>query len=406
MYSPFNKRLKNKYHDTGTQQVQLVIAHYGLNRKITKEECMAALPENGVRNIFIDFGDGYAILDDLYDLPFENIALAQRRQFADVLKPVLDQHPAATIAYFGLTPIPVALHLGYLVGNTHAYTIYQWHHKSSAWYAQIAAPRQNYVFEMKPVILPKEKQRGKGDVVVRIGTSFAIDQQSTAAVIPTPANEFDIELVTPDIDSLSSQDNIQAVVNAFQDVLNAYSNLLTDREQIHLFVSSSAGLPFALGTRINTNIYPYIQTYQYSKNRIPRHRAAIFISKSVSDRVVLTDEDRKSADSFREKWEEQLQNNIKPFINSITGNKPENWLRSVCETTEEYGTVSSHLKSPWISIADISRTSLVDDKIDLSTKNVDEGFEYIEKTNSWLLDDGFLAGLNVRLAKVNNGDIM
>lgn len=388
------------------EQVQLVIAHYGINRKITQEECLAALPKAGIKNIFIDFGVGHAQLDDLFDLPFENIALAQRRQFADVLKPLLDQYPDATIAYFGFAPMPVALHLGYLVGNTHPYTIYQLHHQSNTWYAEGNPPRDGYVFQLKPTVLPKEKQRGKGDVVIRIGTSFSIDPQSTAAVIQDPANEFDIELTAPDIDSLSRQDHIHAVVNAFQEVLNTYSNLLTDREQIHLFVSSSAGLPFALGTRINTNIYPYIQTYQYSKSRAPKHRAAILISRSVSDRIVLTDKDRKAADVIRKKWETQLQSNIKPFIVSITGNKPENWLRSVCETMEEYSAVSLHLRSPWDCIPDISRTSLVNDRIDLGARNIEEGFEYTEKTNSWMLDDGFLAGLNIRLAKGSNGDIL
>ncbi|HEY5746083.1 MAG TPA: SAVED domain-containing protein, partial [Chryseolinea sp.] len=218
------------------EQVQIVIAHYGVNRRITEAECLSALPTGSQKNIFVDFGVGYAALEDLYDLAFENIALAQRRQFTETLKPLLEKYPSATIAYFGFIPIPVGLHLGYLVGNTHPYTIYQLHHQSNKWFADHATPKIGYTFELKPTALPIEKQRGKGEVVIRIGTSFAIDQQSTAEVVPTPANEFDIAVVTPDVDALFSQGNIQAVVNAFQEVLNSYANLLTDREKIHLFV--------------------------------------------------------------------------------------------------------------------------------------------------------------------------
>lgn len=272
----------------------ITIAHYGLDRKITQEECMAALGTQQNHDvIFIDFESGNAKLSELYDLPFGNIALAQQRKFSEILKPVLDSNPDAHIVYFGLTPIPVAFHLGYLIGNTHSYTIYQLHHKQNKWLAESSSPFEGYEFEIIPLALPRENQKGKGDVSVRIATSFNIDPQSTYEVIANPANEFDIVLTTPHVDSLFSQVNINAVVDAFQEVLNAYANKLTDREQIHLFIAGSAGLPFALGTRINPNIYPFVQTYQFSRDQTPKYREAILITKEINDRVVLTEEDKQ-----------------------------------------------------------------------------------------------------------------
>jgi len=388
--------------------MDIVIAHYGLDRVITKEECTATLASQGNNSevVFIDFEAGHAKLSELFDLPFENLALAQQRKFVEVVKPILDQYPAAYLHYFGLTPIPVAFHFGCLVGNTHPYTIYQWHHKQNKWFSKIDAPSEGYNFQLKTVNHPLEKQKGKGNVIIRIGTSFVIDPQSTHDVVIHPENEFDIELVTTNVDSLFNQHNISQVVEAFQQILNSYSNKLIDREQIHLFISSSAGLPFALGTRINSNIYPYIQTYQYDRIQTPKFREAILITKEVNDRVVLTDEDRKVAATVRQQWEVQLQKQLKPFIKMITGNRPDNWLQTVCETTDEYDLVSKRLKSPWNAVAHIGDTSLKVDKIDLLTVNVDEGFEYTEKTNSWQLDDGFLSGLKRRLEKDVNTDVM
>jgi hypothetical protein len=208
----------------------IAIAHYGLDRKVTQDECMVALGMQGNQNIiFIDFESGNAKLSELYDLPFENIALAQQRKFAEVLKPVLDSNPDAHIAYFSLTPIPVAFHLGYLVGNTHSYTIYQLHHKQNKWLAESGSPIEGYKFEIMPLVLPKENQKGPGDVAVRIATSFNIDPQTTYEVISNPANEFDITLATPHVDSLFSQDNINSVVDAFPEVLNASANKPTDQ---------------------------------------------------------------------------------------------------------------------------------------------------------------------------------
>lgn len=385
----------------------IVIAHYGLDRKITQEECMAELATQENQDItFIDFESGNAKLSELYDLPFENIALAQQRKYAEILKPVLDSSPDAHIAYFGLAPIPVAFHLGYLVGNTHNYTIYQLHHKQNKWLAESTPPFEGYKFEIAPLVLPKENQKGKGDVIVRVATSFNIDPQSTYEVIQNPANEFEITLTSPHVDSLFSQDNINAVMDAFQEILNTYANKLTDREQIHLFIAGSAGLPFALGTRINPNIYPFVQTYQFSRDQTPKYREAILISKEINDRVTLTDEDKKQGHEIRVAWENQLQNRLKPFIKTITGRQWKDWVHSICNSDDEYNLLSSHLKSPWSEVTNIGGTTLKDDKIDLEQKNIEDGFEYVEKTNSWLLDDGFLTGVKSRLSKNNNTDIM
>jgi len=390
-----------------TDKLTIVIAHYGLDRKITEEECMLALSaDEKAKTIFIDFEAGNAKLSELYELSFDNIALSQQRKFVEILKPVLDAHPIADIAYFGLTPIPVSFHLGYLVGNTHAYSIYQLHHKQNKWYKETEKPTTGYKFSIKPLVLPNEVQKGKGDVTIRIATSFDIDRQSTYEAVPNPENEFDISLKTPDVDSLFDQECVQAVVGSFQEVLNAYANKLSDREKIHLFIASSSGLPFALGTRINPNIYPYIQTYQFSRNETPKYKEAILVTKEVDSRVLLSENDRRAAKEIRDKWQEQLEDTLKPFIKTISGKASDNWLQMVCASEEEYNTVSKHFRHPWTSVTDINKTSLKHDKIDTDTTDVEDGFEYIEKSNTWLLDDGFLFGLSKRLNTKPDTDIM
>jgi hypothetical protein len=385
----------------------IIIAHYGLEKRITQEECEAALANHAfTEKRFIDFELGHAQLSELYDLPYENMALAQQRKFNEILKPILQQNPTAHIAYFGLVPIPIGFHFGYLVGNIHPYMVFQWHHQKQVWYTRIDSPTPNYKFELEPLHLPQEVQKGTGEVTISIGTSFRVDQQAVYEVVKNPANEFEIGLKTPHVDSLHRQENIQHVVSAFQEVLDVYANKLSDRGQIHLFIASSAGLPFALGTRINPNIYPFVLTYQFSRDREPKYREAILISKEVNDRVVLTDEDKIMAGQIRRGWEKQLQEKIKPFIQTITGKSSANWLQTLSTSDNEYQLASQYLRKPWTDVINIGLTSLKYDKIELSKKDVDNGFDYIERTNTWSLDDGFLSGLEKRLKTNPNTDIM
>jgi hypothetical protein len=378
--------------------VLIVIAHYGIGRKVTEAECLSALENTGSKQvIFVDFEACQAELKDLYDLPFENLALAQQRQFAEKVAPALAQHPTGHIVYFGLIPIPLGFHFGYLVGNTRPYTIFQWHHQRSTWLSETEPPTANYQFEIMPIALPQEIQKGKGEVVIRVATSYAIDPNGPREVISNPANEFDIALRNPHPDALYNQSRIIQVVDAFQDVLNAYSNKLPNQDQIHLFMSVPAGLPFALGTRINPNIYPFVQTYQYGKDASPKYKDAILVTKEVSDRTALSEEDRATAEKIRAGWEKLLQDKLKPFINTVANVKPERWARTICVSDEEYKHIEELVKSPWSEVIHIGKTTLKTDHIDLAVRDVDNGFEYSDRTNSWSLDDGFLVGLKKRL---------
>ncbi len=224
-------------------------------------------------------------------------------------------------------------------------------------------------------------------------------------VVDNPANEFDIVLKQPDVDSLYNQQCINSVVESFQAILNSYANKLSDREQIHLFMACSAGLPFALGTRINPNVYPYIQTYQFSRDQQPKYREAVLISKESNSQVPLTDDDRAAAATIRKDWNNLLNDKIKPFIRTVTGKQSQDWLQTLCETDEDYKAVCKYLKTPWSEVINIGQTNLKDDVIDVPTVNVQDGFEYIERTNTWQLDDGFLSGLKKRLDKNHLTDL-
>ena len=343
-------------------RLTIVIAQYGLDRKITEAECISALStDESIQYKFIDFEAGNNKLSELYNLSYDNLALYQQRKFIEIVKPVLDENPDALIVYFGLTPIPIAFHFGFLVGNIHPYVIYQYHHKLHKWLKEAEKPSAEYEFSILPLGLPSEIQKGKGDVSIRIATSFNIDKQATYEVAANPANEFDIALQTPNVDALYNQDCIERVVSAFQDVLDCYANKLSDRDKIQLFIAASSGLPFALGTLINTNIYPFIQTYQFSRDESPKYKEAILVTKEVDSRVILSEDDRNVAQKIRAAWQNQLDNNIKPFIKIIAGKKSENWLQMICATDTEYKKVSKQLKHPWSTVTDINKTSLKSD---------------------------------------------
>jgi hypothetical protein len=379
----------------------IIIAHAGLDKKIIEQECLNALPDKKTtETIFIDFEISNAKLSELYNLPFEQLALEQQRKFKREIEPILEQHPNATVAYFGLAPIPLAFQLGVLMNNFSKYLIFQFHHEKKVWYQEIS-PVEGIEFEVSQIDLPQKPEKGKGDVFIRINTSYRIEPQHTLEVLANPTNEFDISLKQPHVDALANQEQIQAVVRAFQSVINAYSNFLPDRDKIHLFISATTGLSFILGTKINPNVCPFVQTYQFSKDETPKYKEAILITKKSDAVLAFTDGEKKLAAEIREQWNKELQEKVKPFIKNSVNTFP-NWFAHI--TQNDTGLVEC-LKGSWGNLPDLSKTSLLNDSIDLETANVNNGFTYKSSESKWQIDDGMFVKLKNRLSKIENTDI-
>jgi hypothetical protein len=380
----------------------IIVAHSGLEKRITEEECLQALEKDVFEQIiFIDFEIAKAKLSELYDLPYEQLALEQQRKFKNEIEPVLVKNPNAIIAYFGLAPIPLAFQLGVLLNSFKEYQIYQYHHVQKCWYRTITPP-EKYQFKILDTELPSKPEKGKGDVFIRIGTSFRIEPQHTYEVLTNPTNEFDITLSSPHVDAISSPEDLIKILDRFHETLSAYANFLPDREKIHLFIASTVGVAFALGTKINLNIYPFIQTYQYSKDETPKYKEAILITKRTESVAMISEDEKEAAAQMREAWSNELSEKIKPFIKSNQG-VFENWFAHITQKKDE---LKASVKGAWELLPDLSRTSLVNDSIDKNVQTVNNGFKYDQAESKWQIDDGMFVSLGNRLNKFENTDTL
>ncbi|WP_422104483.1 SAVED domain-containing protein [Winogradskyella sp.] len=384
------------------KETLIIIAHSGLEKKITREECEKALPEGSPSHrVFIDFDICVSKLGDLYDLPFEQLALEQQRRFKAELEPILMKYPNATVAYFGLVAIPLAVHLGYLCSNTNKYQLYQSHHGTNEWYLETEAI-EDYNFEISDLDLPTKVEKGVGDVFIRVSTSYRIEPQHTYEVLTNPTNEFDLLLSNPNVDGITSVENMDNVMDSFQKILSAYANYLPDKDKIHLFCSSTTAVAFGVGTLINPNVFPYIQTYQYSKEESPKYREAILITKRSDDAVAYSDEDRKKAYEVRIAWNEQLKTGIKSFITTNEGVYSD-WFDHITQKSVDLKGLAIGL---WEKLPELAETSLKNDTFDLKATDINDGFSYDSKDLVWKIDDGMFVSLEKRISKIPGADIL
>jgi hypothetical protein len=370
----------------------IMLAHVGIEGKsITEQECLAALPIDAPsKKVFINLDITKYKLDELYDAPFEQMSLEQQREFNSKVLPALEKHPNAVIAYFGFASVPASFHVGYLFNGLNDFWVYQYHHTKKEWYREVDV--ENIAdFNILPIDLPNKVEKGKGDIFIRISTSYRIEPQHTYQILSNPTNEFDINLENLSPDAFSNQAKILDLLDCFQNVLSSCSNFLPDRDKIHLFMSTSAGIPFALGTKINPTIFPYVQTYQFSKDRSPMYRKAILIDSTSNDALALTDTEIKIAKKIRKDWANQLKENLLAFITNLPS---ANWFDQV-----SVGSNDIKLSIDWSSLPSMNQTSLIHDSIDLKTTTVGNGFKYLNDMLSWQIDDAMLLSIDKRFKK-------
>ncbi|MEO1254711.1 MAG: SAVED domain-containing protein [Bacteroidota bacterium] len=371
----------------------LILIHTGLDIKITEKDCEGALPLDAPENRkFVEVKVGESKLSELYGLDFDQLALEQNRIYQKEVEPWIKENPNGVIAYFGLVPVPLAIHLGYLLGNFNKYWIYQYHHKEKEWYKNIS---DKGLLPIDPLELPSITERGRGDVLVRISTSYLIDKIQSLTAVSEPMKEIDLKLEQLDIDAFENQEQLDDIGNRFQDILSSISSFLPFSTALHLMSATPCGLSFLLGSKVNPNTTPKIVTYQFSKDEHPPYKEALVITKLSGEEIALTDEEINEASELRKEWAETLGKNIKGFINGSI-RESDKWYE-IFDPDEHLHELFE--KSQFRDLPSLRDLSLKNDSISVSTNVVDDGFDYDRKNSEWFLDDRLLLTIRNRSEK-------
>mgnify|MGYP000907691972 CR=1 FL=1 len=311
----------------------------------------------------------------------------QERAFRESLKPVMDANPGFRLHYFGMAPIPLAMHLGYLVGDLSRTEIHLLRH----------APPRQWIWApddtpMPALLSPKPlpETRAEGDVVIRVSVSHRVDPMDTRAVVPRPLAEIDLGLEVPDEDALRIPAHLDAVALQFDRAIDDIVHALPNAERIHVFAAVPVGLAFRLGGRPNPTIHPPFVTYQYIARRKPRHERAFILQHEQAPSITLTDADRASAQALRGRAAHELDL-IRRFGAAQTVESKSWWQAALPEPI-----APDPFANRWRALAPLRRTCLMDTCVDRSDGGDDESFQL--KEGKWKFRDILLGAICRRLA--------
>lgn len=255
----------------GSEPPVLVIAQPALG-VVTDAEIASALGRTPVRRVDIAPLRQLGPKLDLPDWP----ALADRQteMAQSLVMSALRASPTPRIAYFGMAPIPLAVHLGSLLGGLVPVSVFQRSHRDGNW----RWPDDHRTQKVWRKGLPLIARPDVGSVVLRVSSSVAIDPNLTREVVPNPLVEIDLALPDPSPDALRSEADVFEVSAAVQQALDEIAKSLPNASVVHLFAAVPGALALRIGLVINPNIHPPIQTYHFDRKLSPRYRPALLLN--------------------------------------------------------------------------------------------------------------------------------
>ncbi|AEA42426.1 SAVED domain-containing protein [Fluviicola taffensis] len=367
----------------------LVIAH-DILAEISDTQIQEALQENAdASEIEIIRFKTRLELGDTHGFGWQERKTIQSDYFSEEVLPKLNENPNAVIAYFGLAPIPLAIHLGYLVSGLKNVRVFQKHHDQKNWKWTKTPTSIEIVSEN----VPKDYFKATGDVILTCSASYPIHIESLDDIIIDPLKEISLTTKETHRDVFTSEKSLNDYASAFRDVIDSIANCLPEISGIHLFSAIPTGLAFLLGQEIQPNIHPEITVYEYKKDSDIGYQETFVIQRQPFIERMVPDNEKKFITEFREKLESHLHNDVKAFLEMLQEKKADSWID---ELFPQSSVRNLFHQNYWLKLASLHKTRLL--KSSFSDKGFDAGETQFFVNNRWYLSDSLIHTLKTRIS--------
>jgi hypothetical protein len=220
------------------------------------------------------FGAPFFVRPTYSALPWTGAAEQQREIMREVMARGRDLVPR--FAVFSLAPIPLAIHLGFLLSDRVEVNCYQYHREAHTWRWPGGKARADTSFEVSG--LPQHAVDNPTAVAVCVQLSALIAAEDVREAAPNTACHISIRAAEPDVMWLCPPEQLQELARVMRRVLASVRAARPRCCAVHLFYAGPTGGAVALGQTINPRMNPPVHVYQYSQQTSPRYQLALTLT--------------------------------------------------------------------------------------------------------------------------------
>lgn len=179
-------------------------------------------------------------------------------------------------AVFSLAPIPLAIHLGFLLSDRVEVDPFQFDRdrRTWAWDNTVTNPDVS----LRVLGLPDAPTTETVDVALRVSLSAHITAEQTASTVGKMPIEVDLTVSDPDVMWLRHPDQLLAFGRVLRDVVKAIGRAAPNCRQLHLFFAGPTGCAVVAGQAINPRMNPPVLVYEFSRQKRPPYEHVLTLS--------------------------------------------------------------------------------------------------------------------------------
>lgn len=213
-----------------------------------------------------------------YDLSWTDAAMQQKQMVQSVLEKGRDLVPRFSV--FSLAPIPLAVHLGFLLSDRVEARYFQYDRELNTWKWPLSK-RKRVDVNINVDGLPDSPIQGEVEVSISISLSSPISKADTEEVAPNSVSHISISVPDPDVMWLRSPKQIQELARVLRQTLKAIRTNVQRCTAIHIFYAGPTAGAVLLGQVINPRMNPPVHIYQYSQQSSPRYSLALTLTETL-----------------------------------------------------------------------------------------------------------------------------
>ena len=180
-------------------------------------------------------------------------------------------------AVFSLSPVPLIIHLGFLLSDRVEVQSFQFDRERKSWRWDEALASEADL-EVTSKGIPEQVIERGGDVVVRVSLSDLVQARDTRAVVPAPLAEIDISVADPDKMWLRSEEQLVRLGREFRRVLKLIGQRIPNARRVHLFAAAPAHACLVLGQAINPRMTPQVELYEFGMQKNPKQEHVLTLT--------------------------------------------------------------------------------------------------------------------------------
>lgn len=208
---------------------------------------------------------------------WQEAAAYQRDLITDLLLKCRDSL-RPRFAVFSIAPIPLIVHLGFLLSDSVLVRPYKLHIDTVSWEWP---DRDGEAIDDNIQVsgVPEDVVSETCEVVIRVSLSERVGEYETDAVLPDVSVQVDVFVDNPSLNWIRSPHQLERLAEVFRRVLSKIRRKAPFCQRIHLFAAVPAPAAMVLGQQVNPRMNPPVCVYQYARQKAPRYELALTLGQ-------------------------------------------------------------------------------------------------------------------------------